>query len=193
MKITALETVRLAEFGNLCWVRLHTDEGLVGLGETFFGASAVEAYLHDSVAPRLLGTDPLQIEARNLSLSDYLGWRDAGVETRGNSAIDLAFVDAPVDHVLTASARTSNGRAEVAVHETFEGAFDLSTTNAGTPTVHARDGRDPAGHGRKRGHAVRVGPSRRKEVHGNVWWGEENKERGSVSVGTSNGRVQLTV
>jgi galactonate dehydratase len=93
VKITALETVRLAEFGNLCWVRLHTDEGLVGLGETFFGASAVEAYLHDSVAPRLLGTDPLQIEARNLSLSNYLGWRGAGVETRGNSAIDLALWD----------------------------------------------------------------------------------------------------
>jgi len=42
MKITALETLRLAEFSNLLWVRLHTDEGLIGLGETFFGPEAVE-------------------------------------------------------------------------------------------------------------------------------------------------------
>ena len=55
MKITALETIRLAEFGNLVWVRLHTDDGLVGLGETFMGAAAVEAYLHESVAPKLIG------------------------------------------------------------------------------------------------------------------------------------------
>ena len=56
MKITALETIRLDEFANLIWVRVHTDEGLVGLGETFMGAAAVEAYLHETVAPKLLGT-----------------------------------------------------------------------------------------------------------------------------------------
>ena len=43
MKITAVETVRLTEFANIIWVRLHTDEGPVGLGETFMGAAAVEA------------------------------------------------------------------------------------------------------------------------------------------------------
>ncbi|KAI1788344.1 hypothetical protein LXA43DRAFT_1097445 [Ganoderma leucocontextum] len=108
-----------------------------------------------------------------------------------NGAIDLEFVDAPVDHALTASARTSNGRAEVTMHETFEGSFDLWTTNAGTPTVHARDVRDPAGRGRKRGYLVHA--NRRNSVRGNVWWGEENKERGSVSVWTTNGRLRLTV
>ena len=50
MKITALETLRLQEFGNLIFVRLQTDEGLVGLGETFMGPQAVEAYLHETVA-----------------------------------------------------------------------------------------------------------------------------------------------
>ena len=42
MNITAVETIRLREFGNLIWERIHTDEGLVGLGETFMGASAVD-------------------------------------------------------------------------------------------------------------------------------------------------------
>lgn len=93
MKITSVETVRLQEFPNLVWVRLHTDEGLVGLGETFLGAAAVEAYVHESAAPKLLGRDPLQIEAVNRDLIDYLGWRGAGAETRGNSAIDIALWD----------------------------------------------------------------------------------------------------
>lgn len=33
MKLTALETIQLAEFPNILFVRLHTDEGPVGLGE----------------------------------------------------------------------------------------------------------------------------------------------------------------
>jgi len=93
MKITALETLRLGEFANLLWVRLYTDEGLVGLGETFMGPQAVEAYLHESVAPKLLGRDPLAIEAIHRSLDNYLGWGASGVETRGNSAVDLALWD----------------------------------------------------------------------------------------------------
>ncbi|HZF80705.1 MAG TPA: mandelate racemase/muconate lactonizing enzyme family protein [Rubrivivax sp.] len=93
MKITRLETLRLGEFPNLCWVRLHTDEGLVGLGETFMGAAAVEAYLHEWAAPKLVGRDPLAIEALNRDLTGYLGWRGSGVETRGNSAVDIALWD----------------------------------------------------------------------------------------------------
>ena len=55
MKITSIETVRLGEFANIIWVRIHTDEGLIGLGETFMGAAAVEAYIHETVAPKLIG------------------------------------------------------------------------------------------------------------------------------------------
>jgi galactonate dehydratase len=93
MKIIKLETLRLGEFPNIIWVRLYTDEGLVGLGETFMGAAAVEAYLHEWVAPKLIGKDPLQIEARNKDITGYLGWRGSGVETRGNSAVDIALWD----------------------------------------------------------------------------------------------------
>ncbi len=93
MKIIKVETIRLNEFPNILWVRLHTDEGLVGLGETFMGAQAVESYLHEWAAPRLVGKDPMAIEARAHDLIGYLGWRGSGVETRGNSAIDLALWD----------------------------------------------------------------------------------------------------
>ena len=93
MKITQVETIRLGEFPNIIWVRLHTDDGLVGLGETFMGAAAVEAYIHEWVAPKLLGQDPLAIESRNRDITGYLGWRGSGVETRGNSAVDIALWD----------------------------------------------------------------------------------------------------
>jgi L-alanine-DL-glutamate epimerase-like enolase superfamily enzyme len=93
MRITQLETLRLGEFPNILWVRLHTDAGLTGLGETFMGAQAVEAYLHEWAAPRLIGQDPLAIEARVRDLTGYLGWRGSGVETRGNSAVDIALWD----------------------------------------------------------------------------------------------------
>ena len=93
MKITGIETVRLGEFANLVWVLIHTDEGVSGLGETFFGASAVEAYVHDWCAPKLLGKDPLALQARVNEMTDYLGWRGACVETRAYSAIDIALWD----------------------------------------------------------------------------------------------------
>ena len=93
MKVTRIETLRLREFANLCWVRVHTDEGVVGLGETFMGAAAVEAYIHETVAPYLLGKDPLQIDLHWRELYGYLGFRSSGVEMRGNSAIDIALWD----------------------------------------------------------------------------------------------------
>ena len=93
MKITALETIRNAEFPNLLWLHVYTDEGLIGLGETFFGAQAVEAYIHESVAPQLLGQDPSRIDYIARKLYGYLGFRGSGVETRGNSAIDIALWD----------------------------------------------------------------------------------------------------
>jgi L-alanine-DL-glutamate epimerase-like enolase superfamily enzyme len=93
MKLAKLETLRLAEFPNLVWLRLHTDEGLVGLGETSFSAESVEAYLHEFVAPRVLGRNPLEIERLSRELVGYLGFRGSGVETRALSAFDIALWD----------------------------------------------------------------------------------------------------
>jgi galactonate dehydratase len=93
MKITALETVRIAERPNLIWLQVHTDQGLIGLGETFFGASTVEAHVHDYIAPRVIGRDPLEIDKLSADLVGYLGFRSSGAEVRGNSAFDIALWD----------------------------------------------------------------------------------------------------
>ena len=93
MKITALETIRIAERPNLIWVQVHTDQGLIGLGETFFGAGSVEAHLHDTIAPQVIGRDPLEIDKLSADLVGYLGFRSSGAEVRGNSAFDIALWD----------------------------------------------------------------------------------------------------
>ncbi|MBV7518378.1 mandelate racemase/muconate lactonizing enzyme family protein [Ensifer sp. ENS12] len=93
MQISRLETLRIAERPNLLWLLVHTDEGLTGLGETFFGAETVEAYIHEYVAPRVIGRNPLQIDLLATDLVGYLGFRSSGAEVRGNSAFDIALWD----------------------------------------------------------------------------------------------------
>jgi L-alanine-DL-glutamate epimerase-like enolase superfamily enzyme len=93
MKITGIETIRLAERPNLIWLHVETDEGITGLGETFFGAGAVEAHLHETLAPKVIGQDPLRIDQLSADLVGYLGFRSTGAEARGNSAFDLALWD----------------------------------------------------------------------------------------------------
>jgi len=93
MKITALETIRIAEFVNLLWLKVHTSEGIVGLGETFFLPETVEAYVHETLAQKLLGRNPLEIDRISKDLVGYLGFRSTGAEMRGNSALDIALWD----------------------------------------------------------------------------------------------------
>jgi galactonate dehydratase len=94
MLITELRTLRLDEFPNLLWVDVITDEGVCGLGETFFGPAAVSSYIHESVAPYLLGEDPLAVERHSHELYGYyLRYGGLGAETRGASAIDMALWD----------------------------------------------------------------------------------------------------
>ena len=93
MKVTAVETILVEEFPNLTWVQVHTDEGLVGLGETFFGAPAVAAQVHDFIAPYLIGKNPLQLERHHAKLLPYAGRGGSSVEMRAASAIDVALWD----------------------------------------------------------------------------------------------------
>ena len=101
MKITAVETIRLKRgltvhagpIGWL-WVRIHTDDGFIGLGETYPHPASEQAVILDRLAPKLIGRDPLAIEKiwADLFLEvSYSGW--AGAEMRAMSAIDLALWD----------------------------------------------------------------------------------------------------
>src|SRR5215469_11733774 len=101
MKITSIETVHLAKGITVhagpiqwLWVRIHTDEGLVGLGETYPHPEAEKAIIHHALAPVLLGRDPLSIDrlwADMFQTISYSGW--AGAEIRAISAVDIALWD----------------------------------------------------------------------------------------------------
>jgi len=93
MKIAAIETLRLDEFPNLLWVQVHSDDGLVGLGETFYGPDSAEGHIHGIIAAYLLGKDPLLIERHHANLIGYVGFNGSSAEQRGRSAVDIALWD----------------------------------------------------------------------------------------------------
>ncbi|WP_421566978.1 mandelate racemase/muconate lactonizing enzyme family protein [Ochrobactrum sp. EDr1-4] len=98
MKIIGVETLQMQEASNLVWVRLHTDEGLVGLGETFRNPDAVIAYIHSTAAPALIGKDPTRRAALMHEISrrignHFNGFPSRSVEVSGNSAVDIALWD----------------------------------------------------------------------------------------------------
>jgi galactonate dehydratase len=123
MKITSIETIYLSKGITVhagpiqwLWVRVHTDvEGLIGLGETYPHPQAESAIIHRSLAPVLLGRDPLSIDrlwADMFQAVSYSGW--AGAEMRAISAIDIALWDlagkatgAPIYQLLGGASRAS--------------------------------------------------------------------------------------
>ena len=108
MKITAIKTFQVEEFANVLWVHVETDAGLHGLGETFYGAGAVAAHIHDTLASRLVGRNPLNIEALHKEMLNLPNAQSStGVEYRAASAVDIALwellgkvCDQPVHRLL---------------------------------------------------------------------------------------------
>jgi L-alanine-DL-glutamate epimerase-like enolase superfamily enzyme len=122
MKITAVETIYLSRGVTVhagpiqwLWVRLHTDTGLIGLGETYPWPEAEAAVVKRSLAPVLLGRDPLEIDrlwAEMFLAVSYSGW--GGAEMRAISAVDIALWDlagkavgAPIYQLLGGKSRDS--------------------------------------------------------------------------------------
>ncbi|HUO28687.1 MAG TPA: mandelate racemase/muconate lactonizing enzyme family protein [Bryobacteraceae bacterium] len=101
MRITGVETIHLrrgitVHAGPIqwLWVRIHTDAGLTGLGETYPHPEAEKAVVEQTLAPVLLGRDPSQIDrlwADMLQAVSFSGW--AGAEMRAISAVDIALWD----------------------------------------------------------------------------------------------------
>lgn len=94
-KIVAIETRIPDEYmPGLLLVRVHTDSGLVGHGETYYAPHAVAAMIHDWMARRLLGTSALPIEAHWRFLYERArSFGAGGTELRAISALDLALWD----------------------------------------------------------------------------------------------------
>ncbi|WP_341837513.1 mandelate racemase/muconate lactonizing enzyme family protein [Chitinophaga pollutisoli] len=91
MKITKIETVHVS---HLLMLRVHTDAGIIGNGETFYAPTAVAALLHDWMSEKLLGANPLDIEKHwRFFYQRFMNFGGRGAEMRAISALDLALWD----------------------------------------------------------------------------------------------------
>ncbi len=115
-KITVIETVVPWDLvPNLLLVRVHTDDGLVGCGETYYTPHAIEALIHDWMAERLLGGDALAVESHWRFLYERCTpFGFPGAEMRALSALDVALWDLlgqacgqPIYRLLGGPVRTS--------------------------------------------------------------------------------------
>jgi len=79
---------------NLILIRIHTDDGLIGCGETYYTPQAIEALIHDWMAQRLIGSEATDIEAHWRFLYERCtAFGYPGAEMRALSAIDVALWD----------------------------------------------------------------------------------------------------
>ena len=94
MRISKIETLMLKEHPRNVWVRIHTDEGVVGLGETNAKPAPVSSMIHDVCAELLIGKDPRNIDqiwSSMYQIFNHHGY--SGTEMRALSAIDIALWD----------------------------------------------------------------------------------------------------
>ena len=94
MTIISLTSYRTESHPNMLWLEVETKEGVIGLGETFYAAEAVETYIHSNLAPIVLGKPALDIGLIHNLTRPYIGFVAASVEMRARSALDIALWDA---------------------------------------------------------------------------------------------------
>lgn len=75
-------------------LRLHTDAGILGNGETYYAPKAVSSILHDWMSDKLLGANPLDIEKHwRFFYERFMNFGGRGAELRALSALDLCLWD----------------------------------------------------------------------------------------------------
>src|SRR5436190_13081227 len=95
MKITAIETVPVDRY---LFVRVHTDEGISGLGESgTWGFLEASAQAVETFKRYLIGQDPLRIEHHWQYLYRWTHFRGAAI-MGALSAIDIALWDIAGKH-----------------------------------------------------------------------------------------------
>ena len=93
MKIESVKTHVHDDFPNIVHVEIESDEGITGLGESYYFGSTVAHFIQTFAAPAIIGKDPLDRDEISNILTTYVGYNSSGVETRAKSAIDIALWD----------------------------------------------------------------------------------------------------
>ncbi len=130
MKITKIETIYWQKPDpsgfqpHWTWVRIHTDTGHTGLGETYPRGEVESAVLHSAAGRTLLGKDPRDIDRIWSDLYWTFDFQVAGgAEMRALSAIDLALWDLLGNSLETPVYRLIGGKShpQVRVYNTCFG------------------------------------------------------------------------
>jgi mannonate dehydratase len=95
MKITDVKVIVTSPGRNFVTVRIHTDEGLYGIGDATLNGRelAVASYLQDHLAACLIGRDPRQSEDIWHYLYRGAYWRRGPVTMAAIGAVDTALWD----------------------------------------------------------------------------------------------------
>jgi L-alanine-DL-glutamate epimerase-like enolase superfamily enzyme len=106
MKIIKVESIRFSDKvqigggsggdgkAEFCWIRIHTNSGIIGIGETYPSINGELGCLKDIAGEYLLGKDPRDIDSIWKEIYKYQSMRNAGgSEMHILSAIDMALLD----------------------------------------------------------------------------------------------------
>jgi len=95
VKITEAKVLICSPGRNFVTLKLHTDEGIYGLGDATLNGRelAVASYLSDHLAPCLIGRDPFQTEDVWQYLYRGAYWRRGPVTMTAIAAVDMALWD----------------------------------------------------------------------------------------------------
>jgi galactonate dehydratase len=91
--IRRITTIQPHRRPSVIWVVVETEDGIAGLGESYWIADPIAAYIHEIAAPYLLGQTALDIQRHWTSMYRYWGNLGLGAEARGVSALDIALWD----------------------------------------------------------------------------------------------------
>ena len=150
MKITTVESFTHPDFPNLIHVKVGTDAGIYGIGESYYFGKTVATFVDEFIAPSLIGLDPTNIEAISRKLTTYTGALSSGVEMRAKSAVDIALWDIagkvankPIYQLLGGQSRslpiynTCAGRGYMRKSDQDSSAWGISDANDQYEDLHA--------------------------------------------------------
>jgi L-alanine-DL-glutamate epimerase-like enolase superfamily enzyme len=97
-RVSAIETVLHDDYPHVIHVLVHTDDGQVGLGESFHHPHAIAEYIHTVIAPRLIGEPASNIANAWRLMGNFTDGQQPfsgtiTIESSATSAIDIALWD----------------------------------------------------------------------------------------------------
>src|SRR2546428_2767449 len=154
MKITAVEPLVMGtSWRNLVFIKVRTDEGLVGIGECTLQnrEEGVLGYLEGAARRHVIGSDPFNIEDLWLRMYRNDFWRGGVIATTVMSGIEVACWDIVGKAVGQPVWRSLGGRC----HEKIKGYANASYTGERKTPGVAKRGKGGLEEGDK---ALKVGP-----------------------------------